>query len=188
MLAQTLPHLITGLRIAAAPLLVWCIITGRYREALVLLVIAGVSDWCDGYAARHLGTRGKLGVVLDPMADKVMLFALFCALPWVGLIPLWFFVLAVLRDLVIVVGALLVRVLRSVRTFRPTILGKVSTFFQIVYVLLALSQAAFPFTLILWLERTGLVLSTIFTVLSGVEYIRIGIRYARGPSYPVSPS
>ena len=59
------------------------------REALVLTGIAGLTDWLDGYSARKLGVSGKLGVILDPLADKLMLVTLFFALAYVHLISLW---------------------------------------------------------------------------------------------------
>jgi cardiolipin synthase (CMP-forming) len=83
------------------------------------------------------------------------------------------------RDLVIVIGALLVRLLRGVRKFLPSTVGKVSTFFQIVLVLLALLYAAFPFQAFLWLKCTALWLSAFFTALSGSDYVRRGILMAR---------
>ena len=168
----------------ASPLLVWLIVQAHYGDAFAVIVFAGLTDWFDGYTARLFDASGRLGVILDPLADKFMLVVLFCALTYVGLIPLWFFALVVVRDLVIVTGAILVRRLRNVRKFPPVTVGKVSTFFQIVYALLALLFGALPHPLVLWLERTALVLSTIFTIWSGYAYIRIGIRYAHRPPMP----
>jgi cardiolipin synthase len=177
-LVRAIPNLLTGLRIAAAPALAWAIIQGNFRAAIALVILAGISDGLDGYSARRLGSSGKLGVVLDPLADKVMLVVLFCALTYARTIPLWFLVLAIVRDLVIVIGALLVRIFRQIRTFPPRVLGKVSTFFQIVYALLALAWAAFPLKILLWLDVTALLLATLFTVLSGIDYVQVGIRMA----------
>jgi cardiolipin synthase len=161
--------------------LVWLIVQQRLDAAIGVIVFAALTDWFDGYAARRLGSSGKTGLILDPMADKLMLVALFCALTYTRYIPWWFLVLALGRDLVVVIGALLVRLFRNVRTFPPKILGKVSTFFQIVYALLCLLWAAFPFRLLQWLDWTALVLATLFTVLSGIDYVRVGIRMASEP-------
>ena len=119
------------------------------------MVLAGVTDWLDGFAARKLRSTGKLGVILDPVADKVMLVTLFLALGEVGLIKTWLVVLVIGRDLVIVLGALLVRSLRHVRQFPPSTLGKVSTFFQIVFVVTVLLYASFPYQFLLWLADYG---------------------------------
>jgi cardiolipin synthase len=136
----------------------------------------------DGYAARRLGVGGKAGVILDPLADKVMLVVLFCALTYRSFIPTWFLALLLGRDLVIVIGALLVRKFRNVHTFPPKILGKVSTFFQMVYALLTLLWATFPLPVLVWLDITALVLATLFTVSSGVDYVLVGIRIASQPA------
>ncbi len=176
---RAIPNLITLFRILCSPAVAWLLIEERHRWALLLVLLAGVSDWLDGFAARRLRLSGQSGVVFDPLADKVLLVTLFVVLGWLKLIPAWIFWLAIGRDLVIVVGAFLVRVLRGIRKLTPTTLGKVSTFFQIVLVLLTLAYAAFPFKLVLWLKYTALVLSAIFTAWSGLDYVRIGIRIAR---------
>ena len=162
-----------------SPVVAWLLIEARFRSALLLVLLAGVSDWFDGFAARRLRSSGQLGVILDPLADKILLVTLFIVLAVLRLIPAWMFWLAIGRDLVIVIGALLVRLLRGIRKFLPTTLGKVSTFFQIVFVLLTLAYAAFAFTILLWLKLTALVLCAFFTALSGLDYIRIGIAMAR---------
>lgn len=170
------PDFITFLRLMASPIVAGLVLQSRFREALGLVLFAGVTDWLDGFAARRLGVGGKLGVILDPLADKVLLVTLFVVLGVAGLVPVWLVLLTIGRDLVIVVGALLLRMFRNVHRFAPSTLGKVSTFFQIVLVLLVLLHAAFPYEFILWLEITAIVLSTVFTTLSGMEYIRLGIR------------
>ena len=150
----------------------------QYREALLLTLVAGLTDWFDGYAARRLGAGGTLGVVFDPLADKALLVTLFVALGVLGLIPLWLLGLAIGRDLIIVGGALLLRIFRGKQRFVPSTLGKVSTFFQIVLVLLVLLEAAFPYQLFQWLSYLALLLAAIFTGLSGADYIRLGMRIA----------
>ncbi len=186
-----LPNFISLLRLLAAPLVVWLLSTGSYRWALFLLFAAGISDWVDGYTARKLHVNDRfgrtlkherLGVVLDPLADKVLLVVVFVAMGWLRLMPFWLFVLVVGRDLVIVTGALLLRLLRNRREFRPSTLGKVSTFFQIVVAVLCVVEAAFPHPLALWLKTTGVLLTAIFTLLSGLDYVRQGIEMARLPA------
>ncbi len=176
---RAIPHLITLFRLFCAPVVAWLLWTSRFHEALFLVLLAALSDWFDGFAARRLKSAGHVGVILDPLADKVLLVTLFIVLGVLRLIPLWMLWLAVGRDLVIVIGALLVRLLRGVRKFLPSTLGKVSTFFQIVLVLLALVYAAFPLQAFLWLKYTALGLSAFFTALSGFGYIRRGILIAR---------
>lgn len=169
----------TLLRLFAAPFLAWFIVRSHFIEALCVVVFAGMTDWLDGYTARKLGATGSVGIILDPAADKLMLVTLFFALTYAGLIPFWLLALVMGRDLIIVIGSLLLRTFRGVRKFVPSAMGKVSTFFQIVFVLLVLLHAAFSFTFLRWLEMLALVLTTLFTVWSGIGYVMLGIRLAR---------
>ncbi len=179
-----LPNLITFTRLVAAPVAAWLIAEGRYREALGLVILAGLTDWFDGFAARKLNASGKTGVILDPLSDKILLVVLFIQLAFSHLIPLWMLLLALIRDLVIVIGALLVRLFRNVRKFVPSELGKVSTFFQIMLVLMVLLDASFPNQTFYTLHMAALVLCALFTALSGLGYIRRGIQMARQPPIP----
>lgn len=186
-----LPNSISLLRLLAAPFVAWLLYTTSYRAALFVLLAAGLTDWLDGYAARklhahdHFGrtwAHERLGVVLDPLADKVLLVGVFVAMGLLGLLPFWLFMLVVGRDLVIVTGSLLLRLLRNRREFVPSLLGKVSTFFQILVALLAVVYAAFPHPFAAWLKNTGVLLTAIFTLLSGLDYVRQGIQMARLPA------
>ena len=143
------------------------------------MILAGLSDWFDGWAARRLGATGRLGVILDPLADKAMLVTLFVTLAYVRTIPLWLLVLVMGRDLVIVIGALLLRIFRDTQKFVPSLIGKVSTFFQIVFVLLVLLNLAFPLPILFWLEMLALFLTALFTAWSGIGYVLLGIRLTR---------
>jgi cardiolipin synthase (CMP-forming) len=179
-----IPNLITILRLIAAPLVAWLVAEARYREALGLVILAALTDWFDGFTARKLNASGKTGVILDPLADKVLLVVLFIQLALNNLIPLWILILALVRDLVIVIGALLIRIFRNVHRFFPSVLGKVSTFFQIMLVLMVLLDAAFPHPILRALRITALILSVLFTALSGLDYIRRGIEMATQPALP----
>lgn len=175
---RLLPHLLTATRVFASPVIVWLLIEHRFRIALALVLVAGATDWLDGFAARRLGVGGKFGVIFDPLADKVMLVAVFLTLGFIRLIPIWMLLLVIVRDLVIVLGALLLRMYRDIRRFRPLLWGKVSTFFQVVLVLLVLIYAAYPLAIFFWLAETALILAALFTVLSGGMYVRKGILMA----------
>ena len=163
----------------ASPFLAWLLVGERYREALLLVLFAGITDWLDGFSARKLGVTGRFGALLDPLADKAMLVTLFLALGYMRLVPVWLVVIVMARDLVIVGGSILLRIFRGVRIFVPSIIGKVSTFFQIILVLLVLTYAAFDYKLLLWLKDTALVLSTLFTSVSWADYVRQGIQMTR---------
>ena len=178
-----LPDLITLIRLAASPFIAWLLMAARFQEALALVLLAGASDWLDGFAARRLRVSGKVGVILDPLADKVLLVTLFIVLAMVGLVPRWLLILVIGRDIMIVVGALLLRLLRDVRRFVPSELGKVSTFFQIMLVLLILLRAACPYEFLSLLRTAAVVLAALFTTLSGIGYVGAGIRMARRSAF-----
>lgn len=177
-----LPNFITSLRLLAAPVLVWLLIQSDFKVSLALVLFAGITDWFDGFTARRFGAAGRMGAILDPVADKTMLVVLFITLGFLRLIPLWLMILVIARDVVIVTGAVLLRLFRNIRGFTPSVLGKVSTFFQIVFVFLVVVDAAFTGILFRVLEDMALVCTAVFTFLSGVSYIRIGIRLANKPA------
>ncbi len=179
-----LPNLLTLSRLAASPILAWLVIHLKFRETLGLVALAGLTDAMDGYLARKLGVAGRSGVILDPLADKALLITLYFSLAYVALVPAWLLGLVVLRDIVIVGGSILLRIFRNVQKFVPTMTGKVSTFFQIVFVLMVLIYAAFHHPLIFWAKETSLVLTAIFTLISGSGYVWIGIQLTRRRTLP----
>lgn len=162
-------------------MLAWLLLQRQFREALGLVLLAGVTDWFDGFAARKLRISNRVGVFLDPLADKVMLVTLFVVLAVIHLISGWMLALVLGRDLVIVSGAGLLRAFRGYHRFVPSVLGKVSTFFQIVLVFLVLTRAAYPYPFLQVLEILAVVLCALFTALSGLDYVRRGIEMTRRP-------
>lgn len=175
MVLRQLPHLITLIRLAASPILAWLLLQSRFREALIVALAAGLTDWFDGFAARRLQVSGQLGVILDPLADKVLLMTVFVTLGYLRLVPGWLIALVIARDFMIVFGALLLRTFWDIRRFLPSIAGKVSTFFQIVFVVLVLIEASFRNEVFLWPRELALVLCTALTIFSGFDYIRRGV-------------
>jgi cardiolipin synthase len=161
--------------LAAAPVLAYFLLQSRFQEALGLALLAGLTDWLDGFLARKLHVSGKMGVVLDPIADKTLLVTLFLTLGYIRLVPRWVVALVIGRDVMIVVGALLLRAFRHVRQFVPSPLGKVSTFFQIVLVLLVLLELCFKTETLSWLEKAALFGAVFFTTASGADYVRRGV-------------
>jgi cardiolipin synthase len=138
----TIPNGITLLRLALTPFFVLAVLEGNARLALVLFSIASVSDLFDGLLARTLGMRSQFGAYLDPIADKVLLVTAYVVLTWPGLngvrIPLWLTVLALSRDILIVVMSLVMYLAADVRQFLPTIWGKATTVAHVVTLFLVL--------------------------------------------------
>ncbi len=176
---RQLPHLLTFLRLAASPFLVALLLRSRFREALAVALLAGLTDWFDGFAARRMHISGGFGVILDPLADKTLLVVLFLTLGYIGFLPIWLVCLVIGRDVMIVTGALVLRALRGVRRFLPSTLGKISTFFQIALVLVALIHASFSNAVWLWLQYLAIFLCGLFTAASGLDYMRRGIQLSK---------
>ena len=101
---EDIPNLISVLRIFLSVPVVWMLLEQRFDIALILFAIAGVSDGLDGFLAKHYGWQSRLGGLLDPMADKILLVSSYVSLALLGLIPVWLMLLVILRDLVIVTG------------------------------------------------------------------------------------
>jgi cardiolipin synthase len=139
-----LPNLLTLVRLALAPVVVYCLLAGLYEDALMALLAAGLTDGLDGLAARTLHMETRLGGYLDPIADKTLLSATYLALGVAGVVPWWLVGLVFGRDLLILVMAGAALLFTRYREFRPSVWGKLSTFCQISAGLAALTAAAFP--------------------------------------------
>jgi cardiolipin synthase (CMP-forming) len=174
-----IPNLISLLRLLSAPVLGWLVIEHRFGVALIATLAAGATDWLDGWTARHWNHPTRLGLYLDPLADKAMLVTLFLCCGPARLIPVWLVCLVMGRDAVILVGTLLVRLFKGPKRFLPLTVGKVCTFFQILSVLMVLIHGIFTFEWLRVLKDLALAEAAFFTGLSGLAYIRKGIGMAR---------
>jgi cardiolipin synthase len=177
-----LPNTLTGLRILLTPFFGLAFASGRYDWALALFALAGVSDLLDGFLARLLNQRTRLGATLDPLADKLLVAVAYASLSMLGWIPAWLAVLVVGRDAVILGGAWhLQRSGVDVRaSINPTLTSKLNTLFQLGLVGLQLLHRATPLSLAPLLPAAMLVVAGLTTV-SGVSYVLLGfsLRTAR---------
>ncbi|MBV8495360.1 MAG: CDP-alcohol phosphatidyltransferase family protein [Gammaproteobacteria bacterium] len=165
-----LPNLICLVRLV----LIWPITAALYaREngtAFALFIAAALSDGLDGYLAKRFGWASELGKVLDPLADKLLLVTVFVAGAWLGLIPWWLSAAVVARDVLIGLGALTFRLWFGPLQGRPTLLSKINTGTQLLYIALVILSAALHRAPGAILAAWGfLTLAT--TVLSGLDYI-----------------
>ncbi len=141
---SALPNLITVLRILLVGPMSAFLLQGRYREAMVIFIVAGLSDALDGLLARHYGWTSRIGAALDPLADKLLVAALIVILTLQAHIPIWLAILIVGRDFIIMGGAGLYRLLFAEITFRPTLVSKANTVVQVVTLALLLMALAYP--------------------------------------------
>lgn len=140
----TLPNAITGIRFALIPLFVAAIFIQHYPLALAAFVAASVSDWVDGWLARALRQQTDLGAVLDPIADKGLLVTSLIVFSVNGWIPFWLAMLLIGRDLVVVLGwVLLVRIFGG-KKVRPTFAGKTAIASEMILLSYILCWITFP--------------------------------------------
>lgn len=123
----TLPNAITLLRVFLVPAVILCLLRHRYDAAFWLFVSAGLGDWLDGFLARRLNQVSRIGAILDPVADKMIMVSVSVILAWQCLLPAWFACVLVLRDVVIVLGALAYHFLFGHVEMAPTRLSKFNT-------------------------------------------------------------
>jgi cardiolipin synthase len=185
---MTTANKITIVRILLIPVFVWVTLAyirdfqrGAEQEwqrvvACSIFAIAAISDGIDGYIARRYKQKSELGVFLDPLADKTLLVSAMILLsvrfkdgtPF-DLLPLWFPVLVISRDLILLAGTVLIHMLAGKVTARPRIVGKCATFFQMITLGWVLLRIEWP------PYQWPLYAAGFFTLISGIWYIFDGI-------------
>ncbi|MGB8329830.1 MAG: CDP-alcohol phosphatidyltransferase family protein [Polyangiales bacterium] len=178
MTLKHIPNMICVARIVLVAPIVWSLLQGRYGLALSLILIAGASDALDGYLARRFEWRTRLGGLLDPAADKLLMFAAFVTLAWIGLSPTWLTAVVVGRDLVIIGGTIVYQLYVEPVRGEPTRASKLNTVFQILFVLLAINHGWRGWPPALWLKFLASAIVATVTI-STVQYVTTGLRRAR---------
>jgi cardiolipin synthase (CMP-forming) len=148
------PNFLSFLRIALVPVFLWFLLEEMFVSAITVLAIAGLTDFLDGYLARKLNQTTKLGKMLDPVADRLYIFATLLALSATGYVPWWLSGLVILRDVLMLIS---LPVLASVghRSLPVHYLGKASTFallyaFPLLLMGKIFTEAAFIITPLAW--------------------------------------
>lgn len=179
MQTRDIPNLLSIMRIFLSVPVVWMLLQHNFGIALALFAIAGISDGLDGYLAKHFGWQSRLGGLLDPLADKILLVFSVLSLGWLELLPSWLVFIVILRDLVIVTGAFVYNFQVAELDAAPTLISKFNTVVQILLVLaVVLDQGLFHIPALL---LQGLIwLTLITTIWSGVNYVVVWSRRAVG--------
>ncbi len=179
-----LPNILSLLRILLIPVFLVLMIQGKVMEASAVFFFAGFTDVLDGFAARLFHQRTKIGALLDPAGDKLLMTSAFIVLTIPSLnsphiIPLWLTIAVISRDLFIVSSAFALYKLRGQKTFLPSLWGKSSTVCQFMVLILVLFfnsfQISFPYLRLLYFLTLAL------TLLSGMHYSYIGFRIISVP-------
>jgi cardiolipin synthase (CMP-forming) len=166
----TVPNQITLLRLGFLPFFLIVIAYDHYRWALLLLLVAGLSDGIDGLLARKLNQRSSLGAYLDPIADKLLLSSSFVILAFKRKLAWWLTIIVLSRDIMILVVAVVIILIWGYRPFPPSIFGKLTTTFQIILVFAAVFGAAYPQVHFKLLMHILIDIVALLTVLSGFHY------------------
>jgi len=128
--ALALPSVITFTRIALFPWIAHAIVNGRFATAVWVFCFVALTDSLDGWVARRWKLTTRFGQILDPIADKLLLVTVFAALGWAGAVPPWLVAIVFGRDALILLLAGIAMASGRVRTFEPSVWGKLSTFIQ----------------------------------------------------------
>jgi len=171
---MNLPNILTLTRVLMIPFFVIFIINKHFGWALITFVIAGITDGVDGLIARITHQRTELGAYLDPIADKLLLFSAFITLAIIEVIPSWLVVIVITRDVIILVGFLVMLLTNYHPKINPSLLSKMTTVFQILTIVLVLFTGYYPpFKQLSVIAIYG---TAVMTILSGAHYIYIGTR------------
>ena len=178
-MAFTLANKITVARIVGVPFFVSSLLyysPGKeYIRWIAIGLFLGIvfTDALDGYIARRFNQKTKVGAILDPLADKLLLISSFIFLYALDdkfdiSLPSWLVVCVISRDIILLLGALIIYMMHSNLDVKPILIGKVTTFFQMVSILCVLLNL--PFAMLIWY------ITFVLTLCSGVLYINQGIR------------
>jgi cardiolipin synthase len=167
-----LANWLTVLRIVLIPVFVTLLVYRQPGWALAVFALAAVTDLLDGWVARRRRMASRLGAFLDPLADKLLLTASFVTLTYLKTLPFWITAVVLSRDIILIVGALVLHMVGVRIDPEPTRIGKLATFFQILAVLTGLLRSFHVMlapTLFIWI-------AAVFTVASGCQYLVRGMR------------
>jgi len=174
---RDIPNIISLLRIALVFPIVYLLIQQEFNYALIIFFIAGASDALDGYLAKRNNWTSRLGSILDPLADKLLLVFCYLVMGWLGYIPLWLVIAVMARDVIIIVGAIAYHELIGQYEMEPTWLSKANTFFQIILILTLVFSLGIYELPERWITILIYTVATT-TLISGVNYIWVWGRRA----------
>lgn len=167
---KQIPNIITIARIISVIPVAWCLWIGSYNIALILLVLAGLSDGLDGFLARRYNWFTRLGALLDPVADKLFIVSIMLVFGFKGFLPWWIVWLIFGRDMLIMSGAVLYRWVTGALEMKPLFISKVNTVLQLILLAATLLHVGFyalPQTV---MDNLELVVAA-STIMSGAAYV-----------------
>ena len=186
-----LPNLLTMMRILLVPVFTYFFLKGDYLLALLVYVFTGMTDFIDGLLARCLHKKTALGAILDPAADKFLMFVTFIVLALRGFVPVFLSALVIFRDAWIIGGLAVLKGKHKELYFKTTLLSKWNTFFQLLTILLAFclalslsgeyAELSRYQDLFKQLLHASIYTTAFSTIVTGIQYTKIGFElYRRG--------
>jgi cardiolipin synthase len=172
-------NLLTLVRLLLVPFVIQAIVTGHPMLALALFGAAALTDILDGAAARRLHLATQSGAYFDPIADKILLSTVFLALAASGTVPWWLVGVVLGRDLYILAAVGVFLLFTRIRKFPPSVWGKLSTFVQIVTVVVWMTRNWLEISFLDTLGTAMIWICAACTIWSGVHYTWRGIQVAR---------
>ena len=169
---MNVPNSITLVRIFLVPVMLYFLLEGQDFPALIVFIVASISDGLDGFMAKLLKQQTRLGAFLDPIADKLLLSTAFIVMAVFGKAPNWLAIMVVSRDLMIITGIGILAWDHDFPTIKPTVDGKITTLLQIITIAFLLAHNyTEPYQ---WLNLPLVLLTGLFTAISGIRYMVIG--------------
>jgi cardiolipin synthase len=181
------PNALTLLRFLLIPVLVVFLARGGYASAFAVFFVSALSDLADGVIARRWNARTRFGAIADPLADKLTMLTVALTLAVQGILPLWLFAAIVVRDLVIMGGALAYHYAVGRYDMAPTLLSKLNTAIEFLTLALVLGSAADIVSANAAMPMLFALL-TATIVASGAQYVWVWGRRAIGQHTGRNPS
>ena len=173
-----IPNILTVMRLLLTPLFVIFLLKHLYASALMVFIIACISDSLDGVLARFLNQKTAFGAYLDPMADKVLLITAFVSLAILKMIPGWLAVIVISRDVLITIGISIFTISNIKYQVKPSVVSKCTTVLQSLTITAALINLVFSVSSLILVSLYWV--TAIFTVISGTHYLYIGLNLLQG--------
>lgn len=175
MIILNIPNILTFIRIIIMPVFVAAMIYKRYNYALYLFIAAGLTDMLDGLFARIARQKTHFGAFLDPLADKLLLITSFVIFSLYDLIPKWLAISVISRDIIVMLGWFLLYLVYHRTKVEPSLIGKAAISSQMMLIAYTLFSINFGIKApVAWM----FLLVAVLTIISGIQYIYIGLKQA----------
>ncbi len=172
----TIPNTLTFARLIIIPFFVLSMLNQKYEYALILFSVAAITDLLDGFLARLTNQKTKLGAFLDPLADKFLLLTSFVIFAFYGWLPAWIAVTVISRDVIIILGWIVLVIFTHNIKVEPSLIGKLANAFQAILIVYILVSINFEIDTEMKIRQQIVFLVAILTVSSGVQYIYKGYK------------